>query len=193
MSKLKDANNETQIITTPTNLIEISPAIVSRANGTLIITLQTSPATSEHVLNANAYDSSENEIILSKLTSHDTDLSTHYEVVEETSETYPSVLPTKQNDYIKTTSTVQIIDSSSFNIERELDDIATDDSDNEDPYNEDENVVVEETVIDDLNQEKFKNFPKLIEDSKLLYKGRDLLDMISKFYSLECDRWYVFF
>ncbi|XP_055310508.1 zinc finger protein 69 homolog [Sitodiplosis mosellana] len=200
-SKLKPSSNETQIITTPTNLIQLSPAIVSKTNGTFIITLQTSTS-SEHVLNTRVEDANENDIIISKLikddNAHETDLSsTHYEVMEESSEIYTSVLSSKQNVYAKTSSTVQILDEcpmqiNSISIERELDELdeITADSDNE--YNEDndEHVVDENATatIDDVDHEKFKDFPKLIEDSKLLYKGRDLLNMISKFYRLECDQ-----
>lgn len=193
LSKLKDLNNETQIITTPTNVIQLSPAIVSKSNGTLIITLQTSPQISDNVINTKTYESTDDDIIISKLikdgNAHETNLSTQYEVIEETSEIYTTILPKKQNDYGKKSTTVQMI-------KHELDDIGADeitvDSDNEDPYNGDENDMDEDApVMDDLKQEKFKNFPKLIEDSKLLYKGDDLLNLISKFYRLECDQWYV--
>lgn len=181
LSKLKNLKNETQIITAPTSLLQLSPAIVSKANGTLIITVQASPATSESVLKTKTYEP------------YETDLSTHYETVEKSDQVYTTMLPEKRFGYDKTSATLQIIDESrinSINIEHELDELTTDDiaveSDNEHPYNEDENVV------DDLDREKFKDFPKLIEDSKLLYKGRDLLNMISKFYTLKCDQWYVY-
>lgn len=190
---MKDSINETQIITTPSNVIQLSPAIVSKSNGTLIITLQTLPQISGKVISTKSYESTDDDIIISKLikdgNAHETDLSTQYEVIEETSEVYTTILPKKQNDYAKTSSTVEMI-------KHELNDLAADeitaDSDNEDPYNGDENDLAEDTPdMDDLKQEKFKDFPKLIEDSKLLYKGDDLLNMISKFYRLECDQWYV--
>lgn len=208
LSQLKPSN-ETEIITSPTNLIQFSPAIVSKSNGTLIITLQTSTAASE-THDANITD-----------TAHGTDLtSTHYEIVEE-----PHV-------YGKTASTAQILDEcptriNSISIEREFNELndITGDSDTECNEDNDENATT--TTINHVEQEKFKEFPKLIEDSKLLYvfefskfaissaqnntnvkysaeiiffvylwfpkrfKGHDLLNMISKFYRLECDQWYV--
>lgn len=150
LSQLKPSN-ETEIITTPTNLIQFSPTIVSKSNGTLIITLQTSTATSETELMVDDASITEN--------AHETDLtSTHYEIVDE-----PHV-------YAKTSSTAQISDEyptriNSISIERELDELndVTVDSDIECPEDNDENV---KTAI---NHEKFKDFPKLIADSKLLY------------------------
>lgn len=158
LSRLKPSN-ETEIITTSTNLIQFSPAIVSKSNGTLIITLQTSTATSETELTVDDANITDN--------AHETDLtSTHYEIVEE-----PHV-------YAKTPSTPHILDEcpariNSICIERELDELndITIDSDTEGNEDNDGNVIDENATnaINDVVQEKFKDFPKLIEDSKLLY------------------------
>lgn len=163
LSKLKESTNDSRILTTPSNLIQLSPAIVSKSNGTLIITLRAT-STSTNLLNTNE------DIIISK---------------DDTTE----VLETEINS-----TSLQIINDSKT-IEQELDELTIDDitadirseSDTEDQCNDDNDNERNDENTNDLKN-KFKYFPKkLIEDSKLLYKGKDLLRMISKFYTLECD------
>lgn len=66
------------------------------------------------------------------------------------------------------------------------------DSDDEEEINDiDADYTVtdnqEQTVIDTDN-EKFQGFPKcIIKDSKLIVRGKQLLEMMSQFYRLECD------
>lgn len=181
LSKLKNACTETQILTT--------------REGTIIITLQTTP-NSDGMVNTNP---TTDNIIVSKLINdetnepNETDISTRYDKVknDEISNYILSTVSSKPTQIITTDS-----------IERELDNLNSNeitlteihdgvgDSDNEDQYNEDENAIDHDDVVNtDLQKEKFKDFPtKFIEDAKLLYKGRDLLEMISKFYQLECDQ-----
>lgn len=45
-----------------------------------------------------------------------------------------------------------------------------------------------EDIVLDRNNEKFEGFPKcVIKDSKLIVRGKQLLEMMSQFYRLECD------
>lgn len=87
-----------------------------------------------------------------------------------------------------------------INIEQELDDLASKDiaaelrgdSENEDACNEDEDADDDSppnNVDNSLAHLQYKNFPtKILDGCKLLYKGPDLLNMISRFYRLECDQ-----
>lgn len=104
---------------------------------------------------------------------------------------------------IKIASESRIVESqqrSTAILERELDELASDDiaveiheeSESEDNCKDDKDDSHMDSIEpagSKLDAEHFKNFPtNLIEDSKLLYKGKDLLAMISRFYSLECDQ-----
>lgn len=211
LSTVNNLTNETHIIPSSSKLIHLSPEIVSKANGTLIIQLQT---TAENVINTTAFKTT-NRIAISKLTEDQTNElagSTAHasyeqinEQINEQEKEYEFVIGKNQNGSIEK-STAKIQDETSqpmqINIERELDALAVDDitseirseSDNEAQCNDDDDEITQDNdnapTIDDLEHdgERFKGFPtKLIEDSKLLYKGRDLLDMISTFYKLECD------
>lgn len=72
--------------------------------------------------------------------------------------------------------------------------------DNNDAYGCDSDGTVELNESDDekcddpsdcdlfLDHEKFAGFPKIvIENSKLIFRGKKLLDLLSRFYRLECD------
>ncbi|KAJ6646927.1 Transcription factor grauzone [Pseudolycoriella hygida] len=70
--------------------------------------------------------------------------------------------------------------------------------DNNDVYDSDGTVDLNECEDDKFNvptncdvflaDEKFAGFPKvIIENSKLIFRGKKLLDLLSKFYRLECD------
>lgn len=94
----------------------------------------------------------------------------------------------------------QSIKSNAIDIEQEFDNLASKDivaelrveSENEIGYNEDE----DDDGVEDLSSSyvvsthaQYKNFPtKILDGCKLLYKGYDLLNMISRFYRLECDQ-----
>lgn len=99
------------------------------------------------------------------------------------------------------------IKPNTINIEQELDDLASTDiaaelrgeSENDDGCDEDEDEAEDENGdedspsnngdIDDSTHLQYKNFPtKILDGCKLLYKGPDLLNMISQFYRLECDQ-----
>lgn len=192
LSKLKNAKHETQIITAAsTNLIQLSPAIVSKNNGTLIITLQAT-ASSANLLNAKAsFEMNNEECLVSEHAA-----SINYDVIDDDELAL-------ENEHIDSTTAQHIINDNcepSKAIEQELHELTVDDitadirneSDNEDQCMEDDNNPDDKKSAngDDItiDKSKFKDFPtKLIEGSQLLYKGRDLLEMISKFYTLECD------
>lgn len=165
-SKSKKAFNEMQIVAGPTSLIQLSPGIVSKANGTFIITLKTN--TDSHRIN---------------------------EVHDQQQQIRTEMLSIERVDNYTSKSDQM----HSIKIERELDDLANDDitidvngeSDNEDVDMENEQIVDNNSTAANHNvqQKVYENFPsKLIEDGKLLYKGRELLNMITKFYRLECDQ-----
>lgn len=72
--------------------------------------------------------------------------------------------------------------------------------DNNDAYGCDSDGTVDLNESDDekcnepsecdlfLDHEKFAGFPKvIIENSKLIFRGKKLLDLLSRFYRLECD------
>lgn len=139
-------------------------------------------------------DTSEENIIISN-DINGTYLSTIQKIENEISVNYVNTFAkslAKQEKEVCINSELPRIISSS--IERELDDPPIDDitadihgdSDNDDQYNDNESGT---NKISDLNRRlDFRDFPtKLIEDTKLLYKGQDLLKMISKFYQLECE------
>lgn len=66
----------------------------------------------------------------------------------------------------------------------------SDDSDNniEDENGDEYQIRDEHLVTKNVNTE-CKDFPtKLIEGCKLLFKGQELLEIISKFYRLDCDQ-----
>lgn len=115
---------------------------------------------------------------------------------------------TNENSFIDVTNDEQIICSETpikstrsnrIYIEEKLDNLASKDittelrgeSENEDLCNEDEDGDEDpppNTVDKSINVQK-KNFPtKILEGCKLLYNGSHLLDMISRFYRLECDQ-----
>lgn len=91
---------------------------------------------------------------------------------------------------------------STIDIEQEFDELASNDiaaeirvdSENEDGYNEDgdEDDNGDEdspSSIVDSPHVQYKKFPtEILDGCKLLYKGHDLLNMISRFYRLECDQ-----
>lgn len=170
--------NETQV-NTPASFIQLA-----KGTGTLIITLQTTSVSSNL-----------SEPVLERTHSSPNEVKTEVNV--------------NLNEYPTELIVGQCIDStpiptpiSSISIERELDDLADDEikasdvhmeTDNEDAYDEVESVIDAESSkrANDIsmNNEQYKNFPaKMIDGCKLLYKGRDLLGMISKFYRLECDQ-----
>lgn len=214
LSKLKDENIDSELIATSTNLIRLSPAIVStKENGTILITVQTRP-TSDAISLDNSQEITPVEdkrldripvCALKECNIIGTDefiVNSSYEIcghVEKQADT-------KKNDVHNKSSNRSLnknahLKSVRSNFEKTLDNLATDDiaaqiqeeSDEEDLYNADENDSQIDTTnaIDSLkiDRKNFKDFPtKLIEDSKLMYKGRDLLEMISKFYRLECDQ-----
>lgn len=233
MTKFKDTNSASQLIATQTNLIQLSPTILSKESGTIIITLQTNSTSTTTDFDGTGETSiggQEHEVLtvlpqrLSDVKTFDTNVcniidtdelaaDVDHETMHETKDAEDSLTLKNVIYEVPTEVTIQEhIDSKSLrknfvSIERELDSLATDDitaqiheeSDNEDLYNEDENEMADDSAnaIDTLNFqmpcEQRNDFPtKLIEDSKLLYKGRDLIEMISKFYRLECDqcRWF---
>lgn len=90
-------------------------------------------------------------------------------------------------------------------IEQELDDLASKDlsaelrgeSENEDGCQDDDECEGEiEVEVEDCQQitvdhsiSQYKDFPtKILDGCKFLYKGPDLLNMISRFYRLQCDQ-----
>lgn len=89
---------------------------------------------------------------------------------------------------------------STFGTEQEFNDLASNDiavelrieSGNEGGYNEDEDDDRHENSPSpnvDSTPVPYKNFPtKVLDGCKLLYKGHELLNMISRFYHLECDQ-----
>lgn len=84
-----------------------------------------------------------------------------------------------------------------IDIEQEFDELTSSDisaeirveSENEDGYHEDgDDDRDEDSPASNVNVQ-YKNFPtKILDGCKLLYKGHDLLNMISRFYRLECDQ-----
>lgn len=129
-------------------------------------------------------------------------INSNYEICENIEKQADTKNNDAHNKSSKRTSNKKaLLKSVRFNLEKTLDNLAIDDiaaqiqeeSDEEDLYNADENdsQIVTTNAVDSfkIDRQKFKDFPtKLIEDSKLMYKGRDLLEMISKFYRLECDQ-----
>lgn len=201
VSKVNHSRNET--ILSSSKLIQLSsPAIISKANGALIIQLQT---TAGNVINTTAAFKRKNHIVISKLVEEETSELTEVDRTAYTpheqshqSEREQAIVSGKdENDSIKK-SPVKIQDESSQPVELDLavDDIISEiRSESDDEAQCDDNEISQAdnaiTQIDDLEMdrvERLKDLPtKLIEDSKLLYKGRDLLDMMSTFYKLECD------
>ncbi|XP_031630900.1 zinc finger protein 572-like [Contarinia nasturtii] len=198
LSKLKDSCNETQIITSSSNLIQLAPAIVSNANGTLIITLQTT--TTPTPAHTNLTDN----VIISKLIKEQC-IESNETIDLGTTTTTLHLYDKVENEAIEQnyiiSTEVDKCTTASTQIERELDNLNSNDitlaeihgeSDNDDQYNEDEHTIDDNDVansVPDLQNENFKDFPTtFIEDGKLLYRGRDLLEMISKFYRLACDQ-----
>lgn len=92
------------------------------------------------------------------------------------------------------------IQSSPNTIEQEFDELASKgivaelrgESENDDGCDEDEDGDEDSSPnVDDSNLARlqYKDFPtKILDGCKLLYKGPDLLNMISRFYCLECDQ-----
>lgn len=174
VSMSKEVSSGMETIAASSSLIQLSPVIVPKCSQTLIITLQTNSSLS------NAYKSGP-----SSECSKSIDLNPVIEPEEN-----PEILAVDQTD------------NNSMNVacmERELDELATDDiaSDvHSDSENEDEQQNKADNSIDDSltdihneNPERYRDFPTpIIDGCRLLYKGRDLLEMISKFYRLECDQ-----
>lgn len=88
---------------------------------------------------------------------------------------------------------------SAVDIEQEFDALASNDiaerraeSDNEDGFEDENDDRVEDSPPSnnvDSPHAPYTNFPtKILDGCKLLYKGHDLLNMISRFYRLECDQ-----
>lgn len=83
-----------------------------------------------------------------------------------------------------------------IDIEQEFDDLASTDIAAElraESENDEENDANETSlgnaVAGGIATNGYKDFPsKILDGCKLLYKGADLLDMISRFYRLECDQ-----
>lgn len=163
LSKFKHPNDST-------SLIEFSARNVSFANetGTFIITL------------ANA-----NDII---------------EITKTPNE--KNVIDVIADEQIICTESQTIRPNNTIDIEQEFEDFASKDivaelrveDENENGCNEDEDD--HDDADEDLpasnvdaTPEAYKDFPsKILDGCKLLYKGHDLLDMISRFYRLECDQ-----
>lgn len=193
MSKSKEQTNESEHTTTSTRIVQLSPTLVTKENGTIIITLQTSTATDD----AQDIPSIQDIDILA--------LNPH-----RTSKTFVSneLNSIGSNESAIGSNEIEIqphhgsdgknesVDRTLIHFKSELENLVSeqinDESDDEDLCNEDENETHDgpSDMIDDLtiNHEKFKDFPKkLIENTKLLYKGRELIEIISKFYRLVCD------
>lgn len=84
---------------------------------------------------------------------------------------------TKRNIIIKREENGEMDD-----MQQDCDDIAEGDSDNEFPARDSDNE-------DWPSQETLDEFPKqIIENGLLLYKGKDLMSMICRFYNLECKQ-----
>lgn len=167
LSKSKPQNNST-------SLIQLSPQNVSFAteSGTFIITV----AHANDIVELTKKSNDENAI----------------DVINERQITCPA-------------ETQSIKKSNPNDIEQEFDDFASKDivaelrveSENEDGCNEDVDEDEDDGGDEDSSSNKaidsmqmqYKNFPvKILDGCKLLYKGHDLLNMISRFYRLECDQ-----
>lgn len=81
----------------------------------------------------------------------------------------------------------------SLKIESEIEVFYNDVDNDVDNDNDDDEVEADEsqdTQLEhiDLDNEKFAGFPKyIIKDSKLIIRGKQLVDLMSRFYRLECD------
>lgn len=85
-------------------------------------------------------------------------------------------------------------------IERELDSLQNDAyavidgednhmDDGDERNNDDDDDGTELIDEIDLENERFRGFPKLlVRDSKLVIRGKQLVELMSKFYRLECDQ-----
>lgn len=196
MSKSKEQNSEPEHTTTSTRIVQLSPTLMTKENGTIIITLQTSTTTDD------AQDiPSIQEIDILALNPH------------RTSKTYVSNELNSIGSNVSAIGSTEIeiqphhgsngrnesVDSTLIHYKSELENLVSeqindgsDDEDDDDLCNEDENETHDgpSNMIDNLtiNHEKFRDFPKkLIENTKLLFKGRELIEIISKFYRLVCD------
>lgn len=193
MSKSKEQNNESEHTTTPTRIIQLSPTLVTKENGTIIITLQTSTTTDDtqdipsiqdiDILALNPRRTTKSFV------SHEPKSIGSNESAIGTNEF--EIQPHHESD-----GKNESVDSTLIHYKSELENLVSeqinDESDDEDLCNADENETHDgpSDMIDDLtiNHEKFKDFPKkLIENTKLLYKGREIIEIISKFYRLVCD------
>lgn len=147
-------------------LIQLTPALMSKCDGNLVI-LQTT-------ISSNSMSSLEHLIPYSlddKINSCDKDSQDQQVLL---------------NSEIKT----NIIESNSIinyadNIDR---DIESNDGNLIDDNHESENEI-EKTEETNMNCFEFANFPKqMIKDSRLVFKGKELIELMTKFFKLECDR-----
>lgn len=166
LSKSKEQNNLT-------NLIELSSGDVPFANesGTLIITLASSAVHTSDIVKYTE-KSNDNSFI---------DVISKEQIICSETSTEPTILNT-------------------INMEQELDnfaskDVAAESENEEDVSNEDEDADGNGTedlppgVVDSSANVHNKDFPaKILDGCKFLYNGPDLLNMISRFYHLECDQ-----
>lgn len=171
LSQLKGVNDGARTIAASNNQFQLSPEVVSKGSNNLI----KSDEPTEGIKNS----ASGTVIRKSQIPCSE---APPIEVIDESTQNETSI--------------------NSNSIERELDDLATDDvmvevhseSDNEDvSQSKVENAIDNDLTITDIDFDakhgKYKDFPtKIIDGCKLLYRGRDLLEMISRFYDLTCDR-----
>lgn len=168
VSLSKEVNSGIDALDTSSNLIQVSPVIIPKSNQTLIITLQTDSTLS--------YESNEASKCIQ---------------IDDKTINQPI-----QNAIV---SVIEKFDENAINvscIERELDELATDDITSDEHIESDiEDDGLAKTVnlnvnnINNVNEERFKDFPaQIIDGCRLLFRGHDLLKMISKFYRLQCDQ-----
>lgn len=174
VSMSKEVSSGMETIAASSSLIQLSPVIVSKSSQTFIITLQTGSSP------ANAYESGPSNECTKSIDTRS--------VIEPVNT--PEILVVDKTD-----DNSMLVSC----IERDLDGLAADDIESDvhsDSENEDEQQTKADNSVDNSltdthngNRERYKDFPvPIIDGCKLLYKGRDLIEMISRFYRLECDR-----
>lgn len=96
----------------------------------------------------------------------------------------------ENNEIIETNLTSQIIFENNEQYDSHIVELTEEIDDEIDELNDDKDHDNVESIefIETINEEKLNKFPReIIKDSKLLIHGKELIQLISKFYRLECD------